>query len=439
MINSFLSQVSVALTALLITLGVVAPAPVQDIIPSNDNLGASIPKVVANFETSLASKITAAATSMTLVRGTDDAGNTLSGYTCFTLDEGLTTQEFVCGTASSTSVTGMIRGVDPQDGDLEVASLKHEHRIGSSVKVTDYPVIGIIARILSGQETLPTWTPTDPQHIITKGYADALAIAGAPDSSTSTKGISKLSTAAASSTNPIAVGDNDPRIPTQDENDALVGASSTPSSSNPLTDKAYVDYVNSFSIASSSITLYTASSTYTKPAKLLFIEVELTGGGGGSGGSSSSLSPNTCGIGYGGGSAGYAKKIIPASDLSATTSIKIGNGGTGASAYNTNASNGTSSEFGSFVIAYGGNGAQSSSVGTGGSATTTGSGIAISGESGLSGGSVTSGLFITRNGGRPLLLNYGGGATGGQACGGSNTGGQNGTNGAMIIKEYFSR
>ena len=31
---------------------------------------------------------------------------------------------------------------------------------------------------------------------------------------------------------PILVGDNDPRIPTQDENDAMVGTSGTPSSSN---------------------------------------------------------------------------------------------------------------------------------------------------------------------------------------------------------------
>jgi len=41
------------------------------------------------------------------------------------------------------------------------------------------------------------------------------------DASTSTKGITKLSTAPASATNPIAVGDNDTRVPMQDENDLL--------------------------------------------------------------------------------------------------------------------------------------------------------------------------------------------------------------------------
>jgi hypothetical protein len=43
------------------------------------------------------------------------------------------------------------------------------------------------------------------------------------DASTTVKGITKLSVAPASPTAPIAVGDNDGRVPTQGENDALVG------------------------------------------------------------------------------------------------------------------------------------------------------------------------------------------------------------------------
>lgn len=50
---------------------------------------------------------------------------------------------------------------------------------------------------------------------------------GAPptsaDASTTVKGLTKLSVAPASPTSPIAVGDNDTRVPTQGENDALVG------------------------------------------------------------------------------------------------------------------------------------------------------------------------------------------------------------------------
>lgn len=75
-------------------------------------------------------------------------------------------------------------------------------------------------------------TPTDDSDASTKKYIDDIAIAGSPDASETTKGISKLSTSPASPTDPIAVGDNDTRLPTQDENDSLVGTSGTPSSSN---------------------------------------------------------------------------------------------------------------------------------------------------------------------------------------------------------------
>lgn len=65
--------------------------------------------------------------------------------------------------------------------------------------------------------------PTDDEQFATKKYADDLAIAGSPVSSTSVIGIVKVSYDPIASTNPIAVADNDPRVPTQGENDALVG------------------------------------------------------------------------------------------------------------------------------------------------------------------------------------------------------------------------
>lgn len=56
-----------------------------------------------------------------------------------------------------------------------------------------------------------------------KQYVDDTVTAGAPDASAVTKGITLLSTAPASPTSPIAVGDNDARVPTTGENNALVG------------------------------------------------------------------------------------------------------------------------------------------------------------------------------------------------------------------------
>lgn len=61
---------------------------------------------------------------------------------------------------------------------------------------------------------------------------DSIVAGGAVDASTSQKGITKLSVTPASASNPIAVGDNDPRVPDSDTSDALAGTSGTPSSSN---------------------------------------------------------------------------------------------------------------------------------------------------------------------------------------------------------------
>lgn len=172
---------------------------------SQQQLGATIPKVVAVFETTLASKISSSATSMTLTSGTDKAGNSISGYMCFVLDEGTASEEFVCGTASSTSVTGMIRGIDPVDGDLEVSSLKKEHRRGASVKVTNYPQLAIISRVLNGDETLPNPLEYDSsvttstlagnnQYVASVDYVNNVALFGAPDADLDTKGIVEIPT-----------------------------------------------------------------------------------------------------------------------------------------------------------------------------------------------------------------------------------------------------
>lgn len=74
--------------------------------------------------------------------------------------------------------------------------------------------------------------PTGDTQIATKKYVDDVAIAGAPKATDSVYGITRLSVAAASALAPIAVGDNDPRVPTQSENDALAGTSGSPSSTN---------------------------------------------------------------------------------------------------------------------------------------------------------------------------------------------------------------
>jgi len=207
---NFLQNIGAIITTVALSIGGVfgiyeKPITPQDIQSLSSqveelqqNLGATIPKVVAKFETSLASGISASDTSMTLVKGTDAAGNSLSGYTCFAIDEGSTSEEFVCGTASSTSITSMIRGIDPVDGDTEVTALKKSHRRGASVKITDHPSLSIALRILNGDETVPnklsydssvtTSSFNNTQQIVSKGYVDNLTFVGTPPASQTVAG-----------------------------------------------------------------------------------------------------------------------------------------------------------------------------------------------------------------------------------------------------------
>ncbi len=55
-------------------------------------------------------------------------------------------------------------------------------------------------------------TPTLGSQTANKTYVDSTVSAGAPDASTTTKGITKLSVTPISATSPIAVGDNDSRL-----------------------------------------------------------------------------------------------------------------------------------------------------------------------------------------------------------------------------------
>jgi len=167
-------------------------------------MGATIPVVPALFRTTLATKISSTATSMTLTTGTDKSGDALAGYICFAIDEGMSSEEFVCGTTAGTAVTSMIRGIDPVDGDTEVTSLKKAHRRGAIVKVTNYPQLGILSRILNGDETLPNIITYAAANTFTAGsnqvpsvkYVDDVSIAGAADGTTTTKGLFEMATTA---------------------------------------------------------------------------------------------------------------------------------------------------------------------------------------------------------------------------------------------------
>lgn len=132
------------------------PQPtVQVQVQSADVVGAAIPQSPAVFETSLQSGITNSATSMTLTSATIRGGSTLSGYNCFTIHEGNSDAEFVCGTVSGTSVTSLTRGINPATGTTTVSSLQFAHRRGDSVKITTFPIVQILKAQNNGEDTFP--------------------------------------------------------------------------------------------------------------------------------------------------------------------------------------------------------------------------------------------------------------------------------------------
>lgn len=144
------------------------------------------------------------------------------------------------GTAT---LTGVVRGLAFITPYTTVAGNKKAHSGGTIFRITNssniYNSLGILAndQTWAGTNTfsnppVSATNPTANSQVANKSYVDGVAIAGAPDASDVTKGITKLSVAPVLATNPIAVGDNDTRvptaaqvgyIPTSGEKNALVG------------------------------------------------------------------------------------------------------------------------------------------------------------------------------------------------------------------------
>lgn len=196
------------------------------------------------------------ATSIVLTSFADIYGNVLTmadfgakGY--ITLEPDTTNEEAatftgVTANANNTYTLTGIKTTLAKSPYTETAGLIRQHSGGTKVVVTDNVAFwNTFANKTNDEVVTGRWgsaaVPSAANDYVNKSYADGLAIAGSPDSSTTVKGIGRVSVAPASATIPIFVGDNDSRVPTQGENDALVGVSgTTPATTNKFMDERSV-------------------------------------------------------------------------------------------------------------------------------------------------------------------------------------------------------
>lgn len=195
----------------------------------------------------------------------------------------------------------------------------------------------------------------------------------------------------------------------------------------------------------STLQVFTASVTWTKPAGLSSVLVTVISGGGGGGGSAAGPT-GSCG----GGGGGAAVKRVAAGSLGATETVTVGAAGGAGSGTNSGTAGGTSS-FGAHCSVTGGAGGTYNALGdiTGGAASggdinlTGGNGGYFTSIGGGNGGNSALGYGqgglggINTTSGRALAAEGYGGGGGGSLGSTAGTAGGAGTAGIIIVQEFY--
>ena len=144
-------------------------------------MSSKLTKVVANFETSLATKLANGATSGALTSVTDKNGVALpNAKYCMIVDRGTGDEEHLLFDLTGNAMANII-SVSRQGAQTSGVQNLNGHRAGAKCYLTDFVNLKIIVDILNGDEAFDGTKPikydsppalSDPRHIPDKAYID---------------------------------------------------------------------------------------------------------------------------------------------------------------------------------------------------------------------------------------------------------------------------
>lgn len=145
-------------------------------------MASKLTKVVANFESSLATKLSAGAVSGSLSNVTDKNGVALpTGKYCMIVNRGTGDEEHLIFDLTGSAMTNIV-SVSRQGVQTSGVQNANGHRVGVKVYLTDFVNLKVIVDILNGVEAIDATAPlkydADPtfsnsRQLVSKGYVDA--------------------------------------------------------------------------------------------------------------------------------------------------------------------------------------------------------------------------------------------------------------------------
>ncbi len=145
-------------------------------------MASKLTKVIANFETTLATKLASGAVTGSLSNVTDKNGVALpNGAYCMIVDRGTGDEEHLLFDLVGNAMSG-IQSIGRQGLRTVGVQNANGHRVGAKCALTDFVNLKMIVDILNGIETLDASSPllydADPtfsntKQLVSKGYADA--------------------------------------------------------------------------------------------------------------------------------------------------------------------------------------------------------------------------------------------------------------------------